>query len=981
MNNLEPIAQIFQNRLFRIPDYQRGYAWKKEQLVDFWDDLINLQKDRYHYTGLLSLKELNSKATQNWNDDIWLLDSGYKAYHVVDGQQRLTTISILLNEILNFSLSVEENKDKSEEEIVLGYETLKDIRMKYISRKQPPHNIITSYIFGYEIDNPSFEYLQYMVFNQQFSKSIQETYYTKNLKYAKEFFDNCLSLLYTDEGFEGIVKIYRKLTQKLMFNIHEIEDDYDVFVAFETMNNRGKKLTNLELLKNRLIYLTTLFNDNKLDEYNKNALRKKINDAWKEVYYQLGRNKNISLSDDEFLRAHWILFFQYSRQKGDDYIKFLLNHFSAKNIFEKQIIPIIEETSDELSDIETDEDNVMEKEVAYIAKLEPSDIDNYVLSLNEAAKYWYYTYFPNESHFTYEEKIWIDKLNRVGIGYFRPMVTAVLTPTSNSTMEERIELFKQIERFIFICFRMGTSQSSYKSSDYYRKAKDIYYGSISIREVIEDLKNTIDKDSKAAISNYITRIDKYFDNSDGFYAWRDLKYLLFEYEYKLASKNNIEKLEWNMFSKSEKDKLTIEHILPQTPSKWYWKNQYRKYSEKEITTLSSSLGNLLPLAQSINSSLQNDSFIDKKSSDSVGRRGYENGSHSEIEVSKETDWTAFHIYQRGLKLLAFMEERWSFQFVSEQQKRELLHVDFILEDREDVPEIPEYTEIKPIITKEASEADTNIKQLQLVFWTGFVEYCAAKGRNTDIARRKAFSQSWYDISIGVKGYYMFFSIISDDSTIRVGIYTDNLEIFTRFEEKKQEIEAMCGFNLDWYSSRESSSQKRILYTKSTDIYNVENQKFCYEWLIEHFDIIKSAFLANDSSALEDSKAKVHTTRKLTNEMAKIAYDIAKRVYAGSLSRTEGRNEIVKLTEMNAGSAGDYITDFLAMMDGMQYARTLNEYSTRYFLEHIMKDFGIEFLRKAISACKKHAEYYAALGHGKLAYVERIIREFEKQLED
>ena len=41
-----------------------------------------------------------------------------------------------------------------------------------------------------------------------------------------------------------------------MFNIHEIADDYDVFVAFETMNNRGKKLTNLELLKNRLIYLT-----------------------------------------------------------------------------------------------------------------------------------------------------------------------------------------------------------------------------------------------------------------------------------------------------------------------------------------------------------------------------------------------------------------------------------------------------------------------------------------------------------------------------------------------------------------------------------------------------------------------------------------------------------------------------------------------------------------------------------------------------
>ncbi len=47
-------------------------------------------------------------------------------------------------------------------------------------------------------------------------------------------------------------------------------------------------------------------------------------------YYQLGRNKKVSLSDDEFLRAHWIMFFQYSRQKGNDYIKFLLNRFSAK---------------------------------------------------------------------------------------------------------------------------------------------------------------------------------------------------------------------------------------------------------------------------------------------------------------------------------------------------------------------------------------------------------------------------------------------------------------------------------------------------------------------------------------------------------------------------------------------------------------------------------------------------------------------------
>ena len=52
-NELQPLSQLFQNKLFRIPDYQRGYAWQQPQLVDFWDDLINLPEDRYHYTGLL----------------------------------------------------------------------------------------------------------------------------------------------------------------------------------------------------------------------------------------------------------------------------------------------------------------------------------------------------------------------------------------------------------------------------------------------------------------------------------------------------------------------------------------------------------------------------------------------------------------------------------------------------------------------------------------------------------------------------------------------------------------------------------------------------------------------------------------------------------------------------------------------------------------------------------------------------------------
>lgn len=848
MNDLQSLSQIYQNKLFRIPDYQRGYAWKQDQLVDFWDDIMNLQSERYHYTGLLSLKAVPRSESKEWNNDKWLLDSGYKAYHVVDGQQRLTTFSILINEIADFVKNLECNAEKSEEDIVLCYQTLKAIRSKYISQKRPPQNLITTYLFGYETDNPSADYLTYKVFCEPFSGSVDETYYTQNLKYAKEFFFDCLRKLFDSEGIEGIESVFRKVTLQLMFNIHEIEDDYDVFVAFETMNNRGKKLTNLELLKNRLIYLTTLYDTDKLDAMDKAELRRKINDSWKEVYYQLGRNQNASLSDDEFLRAHWTMYFQYSRKKGDDYIKFLLNKFSAKNIYEKQVVAIDEEVA-EIDDSEIEEDDVPqpaeEDSVTTICKLEPSEIADYVNSLKDVAKYWFFTHFPELSDLSPDEKTWLDRLNRIGIGYFRPLVTASLTSHALATQEERIELFRAIERFIFLSFRMATFQSSYKSSDYYRKTRDVYMGELPVSKVIKDLIETSTNDMDFAIKNFMTRIDKRFSNGDGFYGWHDLRYLLFEYEFEKASETGIEKLGWKPFTKVEKDKVTIEHILPQTPTKWYWKNQFRMCTDEEIKTLSGSLGNLLPLSQSVNSSLQNDSFDDKKSSKTNGRRGYEDGSHSEIEVSHESDWDAARILARGIKMLKFIETRWNIRFSDEAQMIELLHLSFLSKERGDVPEL-----LKPEVDEPSEPPETTTRELaerhhlRMDFWKHFVQYCRDNGRGEDIGTRKPSYDDWYDVTVGNHNYHLFFQLVRK-KILRIGIYVYYPEYFSKIESKKDLIESACGFPLEWYTSREKSVAKRILYSVDADIHNPELYQKHFEWLIQHFDKLNNALGAVD----------------------------------------------------------------------------------------------------------------------------------------
>jgi hypothetical protein len=191
---------------------------------------------------------------------------------------------------------------------------------------------------------------------------------------------------------------------------------------------------------------------------------------------------------------------------------------------------------------------------------------------------------------------------------------------------------------------------------------------------------------------------------------------------------------------------------------------------------------------------------------------------------------------------------------------------------------------------------------------------------------------------------------------------------------KNELEKAYGSSLEWYTSREKSTAKRILHSIETDIHNPKLYPQHFEWLISQLDKLKTALEKIDVNAnLQAVSVSNHTV--LTDEMTAVAYEVSKKVFEGSVGRTEGKDEIVRRTGMNAGSSGDYITDFLAMMNGEKYSRTLNEYSTRYFLERIREDYGEPALQKAVAACIKHAAYYATLGHGSLAYVERLVEEY------
>jgi len=693
MDEPKSLDSLFKEKIFRIPDYQRGYAWQKSQLKDFWEDLINLSGNRSHYTGVLTLKEVRSNDIGDSDNEYWLVeDHSYKMYHIVDGQQRLTTFVIFLQAFIDFVKQLEDYVGKEDRDIYITDSlNLEAVTSKYLFKVKPTGDRYRTYKFGYTVDNPSYEYLRYKIFDEDGIGSIEETFYTLNLKNAKRYFYEQLEELYSENGLDGLHEIYKKLTKRFLFNEYVIKDEFDVFVAFETMNNRGKKLSDLELLKNRLIYLTTLYTDDELDTAERRSLREAINSAWKEVYYQLGRNDKRPLNDDDFLKAHWIMYFKYSRKRGNDYIKFLLDEqFSPQKVHkkvEREVVlelPEEQRTDFEIDDTENENGEPEETSVVTIALLRPLEIKKYVNSLKESAVHWFNSHYPYlATELTAAEQNAIDRLNRIGVGYFRPLVMSFFK--NEKTPAKRIEFLDKVERFIFVVFRLCQARRNYRDSEFYNAAREFDKAELKLEGIKDKLKTSaafcFREDGSFNAKYFYDYLYKRFNSGgrSGYYGWHGLRYFLYEYEVNLLSQSRQQKVTWDDLLKTPKDKISIEHIFPQTPTD-NWRGVFTDVVEDDYCYYSGSIGNLLLLSMSINSSLQNDSFDEKKhpkigDSGEKIRNGYSDGSHSEIEVSKYDEWNSTKIEERGLQLLNFMETRWDIKFKDDEDKKSLLFLD------------------------------------------------------------------------------------------------------------------------------------------------------------------------------------------------------------------------------------------------------------------------------------------------------------------
>jgi uncharacterized protein with ParB-like and HNH nuclease domain len=635
--------------LFRIPDYQRGYAWTSKHVKDFWSDVVQLEDKMNHYVGVLTLEVAPPESHQKWVDDQWIIESkDFVPYYVVDGQQRLTTIVILLQVITERLLDDEK----------LNFDSKNEIRKQYIFQSKDD-GISRSYIFGYEKDNPSYEFLKTRIFLEKSDEhsANEETIYTRNLLNAKNFFSDKISKFSKDE----LGKFFKKVTQNFVFNIYSISTDIDVCVAFETMNNRGKPLSHLELLKNRLIFLSTKFD---IEPREKAKLRGIINECWKTLYHYLGRNQNRPIDDNEFLAAHFNLYFSTKLQAGSkEKVSMYPYWLSSRNDAYKNIL---------LDDIFSAKRLINHHDV--LGPLTVNAIYDYAHDIKAAVRLYYELLNPVECKFSDDEKIWLARISRYDI---LPATQPLLISIYRSKAKEaaRIELLQELDRYLFFSSpRRGQYDVSLEQLTFF-----ILKMEMTASDGFDKLKRSNDEFFKSL--DFFEAILTLGKIMSGYYSWRTTRYFLYEYEQSLhtASKTDRQRLSWEEFSAENyhTDFKSIEHIYPQQAKHIYWKEMFSEYTVKEKNTLRNSLGNLLPLSQPKNSSLGNKSFPEKKGSDS-NPVGYAFGCYSEIEVSQLSDWGPIQILERGVRLLEFMERRWGIDLGTVGDKVNLLNLDFVL---------------------------------------------------------------------------------------------------------------------------------------------------------------------------------------------------------------------------------------------------------------------------------------------------------------
>jgi len=263
------------SRIFNVPIYQRAYSWDKDNhLPYFFNDLVNQQADRPYFLGTFLFHDYGKTG------DFEVID-------IIDGQQRLTTMIIFMNVLIT-------NMQKC------GSALVSERTYRIFIRDGDTYKL--------QLSNEDSAFLhQYILGIEDPLENEINTPSKRLLLEAKIYFHKKLK----DLTAELLEKLYTTLTEAevLLYTVKQISSATQIF---ELLNDRGKKLTDLESIKSFLMYNMGLVATNP-DQYIKN-----IQTHFAAIYRLI---EQFDINDDDVLRYHTIAFEKEFEEKAKKFIK------------------------------------------------------------------------------------------------------------------------------------------------------------------------------------------------------------------------------------------------------------------------------------------------------------------------------------------------------------------------------------------------------------------------------------------------------------------------------------------------------------------------------------------------------------------------------------------------------------------------------------------------------------------------------------
>lgn len=533
------------NEQFVIPAYQRRYSWGEKQWSDLFNDIKLLNQQDSHLLGTILC------LTSDYSVGVNLLE-------LVDGQQRTTTLTILLKAL------ADKFKDLTQEEIHKEIESL--LFCKGIDR------VLKRKVILGDLDNPDYEKLM----DNENLDSI------KNKKFLEcyAFFSKKLNTFDLAELLEFHYKLVSN-TYTIRLDVASAKDAYKLF---ETINNRGLSLSPTDIIKNFLLGHSSLISEDTLG---------KVKGYWTELIINLD-----GINTDDFFRQYLASILKRKITGSiiiDEFKKYYFNSvIEAENLNEFSQYELLNIEIDE-EDLEDASVEIEEESIEVTERNDKVSIIKFAQNLRDAAKV--YGYMRNQSFSNHTVNKHLKNLTKIKSF---PAYIFLLDLFQRDVEEtKKIEILKLFETFMLrrhVCeYRTGELDAIFSS-----------LVSVENHEIVENVKKRL--------SNYLPS-DSEFRNKFSQYSFRGnenrAKYVLERLEYDLIN-------DQGEYTLSSGDNLHLEHIIPQkiTTKKSKedfgdWEKYLGDNAKDQHKEYVNRIGNLTLLAKSLNIIASNNPFKSK----------------------------------------------------------------------------------------------------------------------------------------------------------------------------------------------------------------------------------------------------------------------------------------------------------------------------------------------------------------------------------